>query len=130
MTVKLASALPKDDKNGLARISSDLVRKHKTQEHTTAIVVLKTAKITNDEEFELTPEVRVLRIEPVDGDLETSAIDLLQEAFERRVGKRPDTLNLSEDPDTEFADVAPVAIEAGVIDAEIVDENDFGGEAA
>lgn len=140
MTVKLASALPKDDKNGLAPLASRLVSRYHSQLQTVAIVVFKTAKLTQDEEFELIPEVRVLRVEAIEGDLETYALDLMNRATETRLGKRPDTLDLSDEPDTEFDDVtaplalegeyvesdltsdAPLALEGEIIDAEIVDE--------
>lgn len=126
MTVKLASALPKDDKNGLAAIAPALVDRYRSQEHTVAIVVLKTAKITQDEDYQLIPEVKVLRIEPVSGDLEDDARDLLQSATEQRLGKKPDTLDLSGEEGDEFADVAevmPLELEACVEDAEIVDDD-------
>lgn len=124
MTVKLASALPKDEKNGLAAISVDLVDRYRSKEHTVAIVVLKTAKITQDEEFQLIPETKVVRIEPMTtGDDETAALDLLQHVTEQRVGRKPDTLSFTDGD--EFADVDsvnPLELEAIVVDAEIVDE--------
>lgn len=142
MTVKLAPALPKDDKNGLDAISLDLIDRYRSKEHTVAIVVLKTAEINQDEDFQHIPKVRIVRVEPIiDEDDETAALDLLQAATEQRVGRKPDTLNFA--PETEFEDVAPLELEAGIEDAEIVEEDDepapvmplaptslFGGDAA
>lgn len=122
MTVKLASALPKDDKNGLAAIAGDLAERYYSGARTTAIVVLASIG-DNREGGERIPKVGVLRIEPIDGDLETDALDLLQAATEQRLGKKPDTLDLS-DPGEEFADVAPLEIEAVIEDAELVDEDE------
>lgn len=122
MTVKLASALPKDDKNGLAAIAGDLADRYYTGDRTTAVVVLESIADTRKKGDRI-PEVRVLRVEPLTGDLETDALDLLQAATEQRLGKKPDTLDLS-DPGDEFTDVAPLEIEAGIEDAELVDEDD------
>lgn len=127
MTVKLASALPKDSKNGLDPIAIDLADRYYTGERTTAIVVLASIA-DNRKGGERTPEVQVLRIEPVTGDLETTALDLLQDAAEQRLGHKPDTLNLN-DPGDEFADVAPLELEQGIEDAELVDEPEVGDAA-
>lgn len=124
MTVKLASALPKDDKNGLAAIAGDLANRYYQGGRTTAIVVLESLGV-NHEDGDQIPKVGVLRIEPVSGTFEDDALDLLQTATEQRLGKKPDTLNLS--GDDEFADVEPapvLEIEAGIEDAEIVDDSD------
>lgn len=124
MTVKLAPALPKDDRNGLAAIATQLADRYYSGERTTAIVVLESIADTRKKGDRI-PEVRVVRIEPVDGDRESSALDLLQDASEQRVGRKPDTLNLHDDPAEEFADVTPDALpelEAVVVDAELVEE--------
>ena len=123
MTVKLLSALPKDDKNGLASIESTLADRYYSGGRTTAIVVLESLRVT-DEAGERTPAVKVVRIEPVTGENEDAALDLMQDALEQRIGRRPDTLDLS-DPGDEFVDVPAspaLAIEGDVVDAEIVDE--------
>lgn len=85
--------------------------------------MLESLRVT-DEAGERTPAVKVVRIEPVTGEDENAALDLLQGALEQRVGRRPDTLDLS-DPADEFVDVPAspsLAIEGDVVDAEIVDE--------
>lgn len=131
MTVKLASALPKDDKNGLASIATELASRYYQGGNTTAIVVLGSLGVNHEDGAQI-PKVGILRIEPLSDDLETEALDLLQQATEARIGRRPDTLDLS-DQDDEFADVdsvAPLAIEGGIEDAEVIDDEDEDGDAA
>lgn len=129
MSVKLATALPKDDKNGLASVAGELADRYYSGERTTAIVVLESIA-DNRTKGDRIPEVKVARIEPLTGDMETAALDLMQEAVERRLGRRPETLDLS-DPADEFSDVPPaLAIEADIIDGEIVDDEDDGGDTA
>lgn len=122
MTVKLASALPKDDKNGLAPIARELATRYYEGGRTTAIIVLESLGV-NHEDGDQIPKIGILRVEPVEGDLEAEALDLLQAATEQRLGKKPDTLDLT-DPGDEFADVTPLELEAGVEDAELVDEDE------
>lgn len=124
MTVKLASALPKDDKNGLASIATELADRYYTGTRTTAIVVLESIADIQKKGDRI-PEIRVARIEPVHGERAIAALDLLQAAAEDRIGRQPDTLDLS-DPADEFADVdtaAPLAIEGGIEDAEIIGDD-------
>lgn len=128
MTVKLAPALPKDDKNGLATISGDLATRYYAGGHTTAIVVLESLGV-NHEDGDRIPKVGIVRIEPLTDDLEDDALNLLQQAAERRLGRKPDTLNF--DAETEFADIdGRPQLEAVVVDAEIVDGNPEDGDAA
>lgn len=128
MSVKLASALPKDDKNGLASIATELADRYYSNEGTTAVVVLESIADTRKKGDRI-PEVRVLRIEPMHGELADAALDLLQDASEQRLGRKPDTLDLS-DPADEFVDVpatSALAIEGDIVDAEIVDETATAG---
>lgn len=130
MTVKLASALPKDDKNGLASIAADIAARYYSRERTTAIVVLGSLGV-NHEDGDQIPKVGIVRVEPIEGDLETAALDLLQQATEARLGKKPDTLDLS-DPADEFTDVEvadPRELGAGIVDAEVIDDDIEGGDA-
>jgi hypothetical protein len=86
VTIKFGTKLPKkDDRNGLGRISTELLRS--PEKRHMAIVVLDTAKITKDlEQDDVYPTVRIVAIEPiVNGDV-ARLRTMLQRAYEERTG--------------------------------------------
>lgn len=82
----MAGKLPKDrDQNGLEELYTDLVRDPRRSR--VAIVVLDTAKITKDiANYETVPTVRIVAIEPVDGDDAGTLRAMLQRAHGERTG--------------------------------------------
>lgn len=85
-SIKMAGKLPKDvDQNGLEQLYSDLVRD--PRQSRVAIVVIDTAKITRDiANYETVPTVRIVAIEPVDGDDSGKLRAMLQRAHAERTG--------------------------------------------
>lgn len=85
--IKIGTKLPKkDDKNGLGAISRELLRE--PMKPHLAIVVLDTAKITDDiENGDRYPTVRIVAIEPITNGSSVGTLrSMLQRAFEERTG--------------------------------------------
>lgn len=87
MTIKLGTKLPrKENRNGLGVIHSTLLRDpHRTH---VAVVVLTTAKITDDFETEdRYPTVQIVAIEPITASEDVGTIRrITQRAHEERTG--------------------------------------------
>ena len=94
--IKLASALPKGDSNGLGPIVLDLVQQPHRFKVVLAIVDCKSVT-TNADTGETVPTARIRRIEAVlDGDLK-SARRLMERAMEKRTGRPMLPLGLEEE---------------------------------
>jgi hypothetical protein len=86
-TIKIAGKLPKDyDQNGLEPLYTDLIRE--PRQARVAVLVFDTAKITKDiANYETVPTVRILAIEPVDGDDAGKLRAMLQRLHAERTGR-------------------------------------------
>ena len=85
-TIKLGGKLPKDDdRNGLHSLYRDFVR-DPSRSHV-LIAIVDTAKIVNDiENYDTIPQLRILAIEPIDGDDAGTLRAMLQRHHADRTG--------------------------------------------
>lgn len=98
MGMKLAGLLPGNNEvNGLADIATSVTENTETM--ITAVVVLSVAKVTTDVDTgEVTPTLRIKRIEPVsDGEDKTRLGTIASRAYERRTGKTVLPLELEDE---------------------------------
>jgi len=101
--IKLASALPKGDANGLGPIVLDLVQDPARFKVVLAIVDCKQIT-TNADTGEVVPTARIRRVEAIlDGDLST-ARRLMERALERRTGRTMLPLGLEDEMRAAFTD--------------------------
>jgi hypothetical protein len=99
MTVQVQPARPKDQFNGLEAIEADILAAPRG-ESILAIVQYERKKRVEDEDKEETyPVLRVRHIEPIRGDLEAQARELLETAYKARTGE--DQLDLDFDVEKE-----------------------------
>ncbi|MBB2957303.1 hypothetical protein [Pseudoclavibacter helvolus] len=86
--VKFASALPKDDKNGLTSISSKLVQGLQDKTVFPVIGLLVTQEVNIDEDLEKEPKARFLQVEPVSDEYKDVVLQVLGELVAERTGAR------------------------------------------
>lgn len=82
---KLSSSLPNSDANGLDSLNTEMVRNPADQHIVIAVVDCKTITTDTDTGFEIAT-ARILSIEPLSGREAEQAVQLKQDAMERRTG--------------------------------------------
>jgi hypothetical protein len=97
MSVKLSASLPDGDRNGLDRITAQLVNEPELTH--VALVILDSKELRTDVDTKSTsPTVRILAIEPIPpGEDAKELLRLHRRAFEDRTGKVQLPLDLERD---------------------------------
>lgn len=101
--IKLTSALPKGDANGLGPIVGDLCADPKQFHVVLAIVDCKKTTLDADT-GEVVPTIRIRRVEAVPTEDHGAARRLMERALERRTGKTVLPLGLEEEMREAFKD--------------------------
>lgn len=103
--MKLSSALPKGDRNGLEPRIPVFVNEPETLH--VAVVIIRTAKITLDiDTGEHIPQVKIVRVEPVLPQDAKQAEKMLRRALEDRQGLTTLPIELEDEITAAFADAA------------------------